>query len=518
VQNNVPIRRLICPQNLTERQTAMETENTSKTADPATFPLLPPSYMVGPSEDTDRVEMPLASEKTGRVLVVDDDEDILTAAQLLLKQHVARVSTESRPDKALARLAAEHFDVIFLDMNFSRNATTGNEGFHWLKQILDQDPGVVVILITAFGDMEIAVRAIKMGATDFILKPWRNEKLLATLHAAFELRASRGEVCRLRATQQALTDSYGSAESRLIGQSAQFLKVMEMTDKVAASDAGVLLLGENGTGKELIARAIHQRSKRAAEPFIAVDMGAITETLFESELFGHVRGAFTDARQDKPGRFEIAHRGTLFLDEIGNLTLSQQAKLLTVLEQHSVTRVGSNVARSVDIRLICATNRPLRQMVTAGTFRIDLLYRIDTVEICIPPLRERPQDIAPLIEFYLGVFSQKYSKSNTCLAPDAMPALSAYSWPGNIRELKHAVERAVILAEGSLLRSRDFYLGGASESENGSVPTDTANLEQIERRVIERVLRRHNGNVSRASHELGLTRTALYRRMDKYGL
>jgi DNA-binding NtrC family response regulator len=463
--------------------------------------------------------MATVAEKIGRVLIVDDDQDILTAAQLLLKQHVAHVDGVSNPEKILSLMASEGYDLVLLDMNFSRESNTGQEGFYWLKRILSFDPTVVVILITAFGDMEMAIRAIKMGATDFIVKPWQNEKLLATLHSALALRSSRAEVKRLRVTQQVLSNGHSDRENCLVGHSPAQLKVQSMIDKVAASDASVLLLGENGTGKELVARAIYHKSKRAGEPFISVDMGSISETLFETELFGHVKGAYTDARQDKAGRFEIADRGTLFFDEIGNLNLAQQAKLLTALEQRQVTRVGSNVSKPIDIRLICATNRPLHQMVSSGAFRMDLLYRINTVEIYVPPLRERRDDIPALARLFLNLFAGRYHKEGMRLAPEVLPALCEYPWPGNIRELKHAMERAVILAEDPVLHAWDFCLANAQPATVGaSVPDDTSNLEEIERRVITHALRRCNGNISRTAQQLGLTRTSLYRRMEKYGL
>ena len=359
-----------------------------------------------------------------------------------------------------------------------------------------------------------------MGATDFIIKPWQNEKLLATLNAALELRASRTEIKRLRTTQEVLTSDIERSESTLIGHSPAFRKVLEMIRKVALSDASILLTGENGTGKELVARAIHRKSKRADDVFISVDMGSISETLFESELFGHVKGSFTDAKQDKAGRFEIASGGTLFLDEIGNLNPAQQAKILTALERRCVARVGSNISKPIDIRLICATNCSLLNMVANGTFRMDLLYRINTVEIRIPPLRERKEDIAELVSFYLSLYAKHYRKESIRLAQDVLPALCNYPWPGNVRELKHAVERAVILSEETLLHPRDFFLPGLSSalSDTSSKEVDTSNLEEIEHRVIERVLRSHNGNISRAAHDLGLTRTSLYRRMEKYGL
>ncbi len=457
--------------------------------------------------------------ENGKILIVDDDKDILTAAQLLLKRHVATVHVEARPENIPARLNAGSYDVILLDMNFERGEMSGADGLYWLREILDLDPTAVVVLITAYGDMDLAVRAIKQGATDFIVKPWQNEKLVATLNAALELRASRSEVEALRFRQQALKEDLDRNYHPLIGQSPAWRKVMDMIGKVAASDANVLLLGENGTGKELVANELHRRSNRADEVFISVDMGSLTESLFESELFGHVKGAFTDAKQDKAGRFEIAHRGSLFLDEIANLSMSQQSKLLSVLEQRKVIRVGSNIARAVDIRLICATNRPLLQLVAQGSFRTDLLYRINTVEIQIPPLRERKEDIGSLVEYYLDIFANRYHKPGMRLAPNTLPALTEYPWPGNVRELKHTMERAVILADNNLLRPQDLFLTTTEKMENAdSIPLDSFNLDIIERHVIERVLRRFSGNIKRSAEELGVTRTTLYRRLEKYGL
>ena len=462
---------------------------------------------------SERLPLPV---RTGRVLVVDDDDDILTAARLFLKQHVALVQTETDPSRLPARLAAERFDVVLLDMNFTKDTTTGKEGFLWLDRILALDPGLVVILITAYGDMEMAVRAIKQGATDFVVKPWQNEKLLATLNAALELRSSRSEANALREGRRMLSDdAFGRGYQDLIGAAPNMLRVFDTIEKVAASDANVLILGENGTGKELVARALHRRSGRADEVFVSVDMGAVSETLFDSELFGHVRGAFTDARQDKPGRFEVADGGTLFLDEIGNLSLTHQARLLSALEQRQVRRLGSNQSRAIDIRLICATNRPLGELASTGQFRQDLLYRINTVEIQLPPLRERREDIPRLAEYYLRQFAQRYGKRELRLAPPTVAALQHHTWPGNVRELQHAVERAVILAEATVLQPQDFFI--RREPAAPEPAAESHNLDLLERQMIEKVLKQHGGNIKRAAAELGLTRASLYRRMEKYG-
>jgi len=456
-------------------------------------------------------------KKAGNILVVDDNEDLLLAARLFLKQHFSLVDTEQDPEKIPVLLQNENYDVILLDMNFTLDATSGVEGFLWLEKILQIDPSAVVILITAYGDVEIAVKAVKAGATDFVLKPWQNEKLLATISSALNLRYSRLEVDRLRGRQKQLSDDIDQKYHNMIGMSPAIRKVFATIDKVATTEADILILGENGTGKELVARALHRQSPRADEIFINVDMGAIAESLFESELFGHMKGAFTDARENRPGRFELASGGTLFLDEIGNLSLAMQAKLLGVLETRKVTRLGSNAPRDIDIRLICATNMPIYNMVARNDFRQDLLYRINTVEIQLPLLRERQEDIALLVDHFLGIFSKKYQKHITGVSTPALKKLERYRWPGNIRELIHTLERAVILAESHMLQPADFLFPD-TEKEVGGVAFDNYNLEDIEKTVIRKALKKNGGNVSHAARDLGLTRTSLYRRMGKYGL
>ncbi|MBM3311908.1 MAG: sigma-54-dependent Fis family transcriptional regulator [Candidatus Aminicenantes bacterium] len=455
-------------------------------------------------------------KKTGKILIVDDNEDVLNAGRLLLKQHLAAVDTEKDPERIPALLEAGNYDVILLDMNFAKGATSGQEGFAWLRRILDLDPRAVVVLITAFGDVGMAVRAVKEGASDFILKPWQNEKLLATLNAALSLRQSRTEAQALRSRQRQLSADLDQPFQGLIGRSQAMEGVFKLVRKVAATEANVLLLGENGTGKELVAREIHRQSPRAGEVFIAVDMGAVAETLFESELFGHVKGAFTDAREDRAGRFEIASGGTLFLDEIGNLSLPLQAKILTALDSRQVIRVGSNRALPFDVRLICATNMPVHAMVSQNTFRQDLLYRINTVEIQIPPLRQRPEDIRLLVEYYLGQFGRKYHKPHLSVSPPALHKLEGYPWPGNVRELQHAVERAVIMTETPVLQPGDFFF--RTPELPGPAATEDFSLETMEKMLIERAVKKHDGNISRAAHDLGLSRAALYRRMAKHGL
>ncbi|MFC2098491.1 sigma-54-dependent transcriptional regulator [Bacteroidota bacterium] len=457
------------------------------------------------------------STKVGKILAVDDNEDILFALKLLLKQHVEVITTVNDPEQIPATLAEEDFDVILLDMNFTKDAISGQEGFDWLAKILELDPDAVVCFITAYGDAEKAVKAIKAGATDFILKPWQNEKLLATISSSIKLRRSRMEAKGLKSRQQEISAVYDQPFHEFIGSSEEMQKVFSTIKKVAATDANILILGENGTGKELVARALHRNSSRKDEVFISVDLGSIAETLFESELFGHEKGAFTDASKMKQGRFEIAHGGTLFLDEIGNLSLPMQTKLLTVIERREVTRVGSNKPIPVDVRLICATNIDIHDMVSDNKFRQDLLYRINTVEIHLPPLRERTGDIPLLVDHFLKIYSKKYKKNIKGINSDALKILSQYLWPGNVRELQHAIERGIIMSEGNHLESDDFLLS-ASGGKVGEIELDTYNLEDIEKSIINKVLKQHQGNITQAASDLGLTRTSLYRRMEKYDL
>jgi DNA-binding NtrC family response regulator len=457
------------------------------------------------------------AKSPGNILIVDDNEDLLLAARLFLKQHFTVVHTEHDPEKIPFLLQNENYEVILLDMNFTMDATSGVEGFMWLDKILQMDPSAVVILITAFGDVEMAVKAVKAGAIDFVLKPWQNEKLLATISSALNLRHSRLEVDKLRSQQKQLSEDIDQRYHEMIGVSPAMQQVFGTIDKVAATDADVLILGENGTGKELVARALRRQSRRANEVFISVDMGAIAETLFESELFGHMRGAFTDAREDRPGRFELASGGTLFLDEIGNLSLAMQAKLLSVLETRKVTRLGSSKPRDIDIRLICATNMPIYDMVARNEFRQDLLYRMNTVEINLPALHQRREDIPLLVNHFLAMFAKKYQKTVSGISVPALNKLQKYQWPGNIRELRHTLERAIILAESPVLQPTDF-LFPESEKEVEGLVFDTYNLDDVEKTVIRKALKKHGGNVSHAAKELGLTRTSLYRRMEKYGL
>jgi two-component system, NtrC family, response regulator HydG len=451
----------------------------------------------------------------GKILMIDDDEDVLLAAKMLLKKSNHQVIIEKNPNKIPFLLNNDSYDVILLDMNFSKDTTSGKEGFEWLKQIKEREPNAVVIMITAFGDVEMAVRALKEGATDFILKPWQNEKLVATISTAIKLKKSYNEVDKLRKAKQMLEEQISQPFKDIIGQSDALKEVFTLIDKVARTDANVLILGENGTGKELVARAIHQKSMRKDASFVAVDMGAITETLFESELFGHKKGSFTDAREDRPGRFELANGGTLFLDEIGNLSMSLQSKLLSALQSRQVTRVGSNQHIDVDIRLICATNMPLHQMVQEGKFRQDLLYRINTVEITIPPLSDRVDDIPMLANHFLNHYAKKYRKEVLSISPEAMNKLKKYPWPGNVRELQHSIERALIMADSNTLQESDFLFSRKGGEE---LTSDTLNLDEVEKAAVAKAIQLHNGNISKAAEELGLTRASLYRRMEKYGL
>jgi DNA-binding NtrC family response regulator len=457
------------------------------------------------------------NKKTGKILIIDDDEDILQAARLLLKQHITHIHTEKTPEALPKLLKNETYDVIFLDMNFAKGATSGKEGFYWLDKIHEIDPNAVVILITAFGDVDMAVRAIKEGASNFILKPWQNERLIATLTTALNLRQTRTEATKLRSKQKQLSADLDQPFHDFIGKSSAMETVFDAIQKVAKTEANVLILGENGTGKELVARDLHRQSSRVEEVFISVDMGALSETLFESELFGHVKGAYTDAKGDRAGRFEIASGGTLFLDEIGNLPLTLQAKLLTVIENRKVTRLGSNKHIEVDVRLICATNLPIHEMVNQNKFRQDLLYRINTVEIRIPPLRERIGDIPALVDHFLKIYCKKYNKPLRRLSSATLKRLEKYHWPGNVRELQHAIERAIIMSDSQVLQPTDFFFP-TQEQKGDSMSFDDYNLEEIEKLVIHRAISKHGGNITHAAEELGLSRASLYRRLEKYGL
>ena len=458
------------------------------------------------------------SKMEAKVLIIDDDKDVLLAAKLFLKQHISIVHTEEHPENIPDLMQNENYDVILLDMNFSREATSGKEGFMWLNKILEIDPATVVILITGYGDIELAVQGIKEGATNFLLKPWDNRKLVATITTSLQLRKSKVELENLRTKQKVMIADQNRPHRNIIGESPALARVLETVRKVAVTEANVLILGENGTGKELVARAIHMASSRKDEVFISVDLGAISESLFESELFGFKKGAFTDAKEDRAGRFEAANKGTIFLDEIGNLSLSLQSKLLSVLQNRQVVRLGTNKEISVDIRLVCATNMPLYQMVNESMFRQDLLYRINTVEVHVPPLRERHEDIAPLLDYFLEIYSRKYKTPAKRVNASTLKRLEKHNWPGNIRELQHAVERAVIMGESNILQPSDFFLSPVEDNGSDTISTNNMNLEETEKMLIRKVIDKHGGNISKAAKELGLTRASLYRRIEKYGI
>ncbi|ASD68731.1 sigma-54-dependent transcriptional regulator [Pseudoalteromonas piscicida] len=469
-------------------------------------------------------------KQEGTILIVDDNSDILIAAKLLLKKHYQTIITTDNPFDIEAQIASQQIDVILLDMNFSQDAISGKEGFYWLKKIVEQDPSIVVLLMTAYSDIQLAVDAIKAGAADFIAKPWQNDQLLGAVAAAFAHAKDKQQVGKLtRQTQglnQALNQSSGSHQFAFLGQSPAMQKVFSTIERAALTDANILITGESGTGKELAAHAIHQASMRRDNTFISLDMGSISESLFESELFGHKKGAFTDAKSDKVGRFELAHEGSLFLDELGNLPMSQQTTLLAALQNRQVTPVGGNKPISVDIRLICATNDNLQKAVDEGRFRQDLLYRINTIEIRLPPLRERAEDIPLLVNYYLEHFCHKY-KRQLEVNPVDMQSLQTYPWPGNVRELAHAIERAVILSESEFLDISTVIGTNPTAAQAGKEDTSdtntltfegTFNLEEIEQRTVRAALKYYQGNVSNAAKALGLTRGAMYRRLEKYDL
>ncbi|PZR37670.1 MAG: sigma-54-dependent Fis family transcriptional regulator [Azospira oryzae] len=462
----------------------------------------------------------MSENKHGKILIVDDNEDLLKAAKMFLKRHIAQVDIEKNPEAIPALMANEDYDVILLDMNFTKDVSSGSEGYYWLEKILQIDPSAVVVLITAYGDVQMAVKAIKAGATDFVLKPWENEKLLATLFSSMRLRETLDEVQTLKIKNQEINQAINEKYSDIIGQSTSMQRIFQTIDRVAHTDANVLILGENGTGKELIARAIHRNSARKNESFVSVDLGSITETLFESELFGHKKGSFTDAKEDRPGRFEMANGGTLFLDEIGNLSMPLQAKLLTVLQNRRVSRVGANKETPVDIRLVCATNMPLYEMVKENRFRQDLLYRINTIEIEIPSLKDRMEDIPLLATHFLKQYSSRYDKKISKISEAALARMHKHPWPGNIRELQHSIERAVILSNATVLQPEDFNfaLNTGKETDSAGLSLDQFNLDEVEKLLIRKVLKKYNGNITQAASELGLTRSSLYRRLEKHGL
>lgn len=449
--------------------------------------------------------------KQGTILVVDDNKGILTAVQMLLGTCFEKVITISTPNKIKATLHDENIDVVLLDMNFSAGINTGNEGLFWLSEIKKEDASIQVVLFTAYADIDLAVQGIKEGAADFVVKPWDNAKLLETLKTAYNIRTANRKGISI-ATDKLVV----SKESGMFwGESNAMQQLRSLIEKVARTDANILVTGENGTGKEMLAREIHLLSNRKKETLVPVDMGAITETLFESELFGHVKGAFTDARADRPGKFEVANKGTLFLDEIGNLSYHLQAKLLTALQRRSIVRVGSNTPIPVNIRLICATNRDLQEMVQKGNFREDLLYRINTIHVEIPPLRERPEDIVPLTEIFLSKYTKIYGKTAMCLSLDAKEKLKAQPWFGNIRELEHTIEKAVIIAERSVLDGNDFDFPRAKKK---PVTKEATTLEEMEYNMIKNAMDKYSGNLSLVASQLGISRQTLYNKIKRYEL
>ncbi len=451
----------------------------------------------------------------GNILIVDDNKSVLSALDILLSSEYDKVQCLSNPNLLISELRKNRYHLVLLDMNFKAGVNTGNEGIYWLQQIRENHPDISVVLITAYGDVELAVKALKSGATDFILKPWENTKLLATVRSAVQLSMSKEEVSDLKLKEKELKKVINQEEKYIIGSSPELMHVLKIVRKVAKTDTNILITGENGTGKELIAREIHRLSNRSNEMMVSVDMGAVSESLFEAELFGHVKGAFTDARESRAGKFEVANKGTLFLDEIGNLSFHLQAKLLAALQNREVTRIGSNQPIPIDIRLICATNKNLPELVVKGLFREDLLYRINTIQIEIPPLRERGNDILVLADFFLKKYAYKYDKPSLKLNNQAQEKLLKYHWPGNIRELEHSIEKAVILSENNVLKSEDFFLKPVSGVRTDA---DTLKLEEMEKRLITTALEKNPGNISAAAEELGITRQTLYNKMKKFSI
>jgi DNA-binding NtrC family response regulator len=448
----------------------------------------------------------------GNILIVDDNKSILSTLEILLSPEFQTVATLSNPNQIPTELRKMDYNLVILDMNFQAGINSGNEGIYWLGRIKETNPEISVVMITAYGDIDMAVKALKAGASDFILKPWDNEKLLATLKLAVQLNLSKNEVKQLKERESELKKEINRDQKFIIGSSPQLMKVLSLVRKVAKTDASVLITGENGTGKELIAQEIHRLSARAKEVLVSVDIGSLSESLFESELFGHTKGAFTDAHDNRQGKFETAEKGTLFLDEIGNLSFHLQAKLLAAIENRQITRIGSNQLIPVNIRLVCATNKNLDSLVREGLFREDLLYRINTIQIEMPPLRERGNDISILAEFFLKKYAYKYNKPNLRINRQAYEKLLNYSWPGNIRELQHTIEKVVILSDSNVLKPDDLFLRLNNQvAANNSLIT----LEEMEKRMIQQAIEKNNGNLTAAAVQLGITRQTLYNRLKK---
>ncbi|NOQ24711.1 MAG: response regulator [Bacteroidales bacterium] len=454
------------------------------------------------------------AKNQGKILIIDDNEELLIAFRFFLSKHFSQIDTIKNPNQIPEFLRKETYDIILLDMNFSAGINTGNEGIYWMKQILDKDSNASVLLITAYGDVEIAVNAMKEGAADFIQKSWDEKKILSTILSAYKLRLSKLKIENLEHKQKHLSAKIDSKYNNVIGESTAMKSIFSIVDKVAKTDANILILGENGTGKEVIAREIHRKSNRSNEVFVNVDIGSLQENLFESELFGHVKGAFTDAKEDRVGRFEIASGGTLFLDEIGNLPLSLQAKLLTAIQNKEISRIGSNKTIPVDIRLICATNNDIDKMLEENTFREDLLYRINTIKIELPGLKERTEDINLLADFFLKEYTEKYNKFDLKFSQNAISKLNQYSWPGNIRELQHTIEKAVILCEGKIIMPIHCWPDGEKQVKNNTA--NSFNLDENEKILIEKAIQKYKGNISSAAKELGINRSTLYKKMEKY--
>lgn len=452
----------------------------------------------------------------GRLLIVDDHKQVLKALIQLLETEFGSITGLSNPNQIPGLIKKEEFDVILLDMNFSAGVNTGNEGIYWLNNLLKTDPSAVVVMMTAYADINLAVRAIKEGATDFVVKPWDNNKLITTLQAALRLRQSKVENKMLRERQKQINKGINKQTDPLIGKSPAMQSVFQVMKKVAGTDANVLVIGENGTGKELIVKEIHNNSRRADEVFISVDIGSITETLFESEMFGHIKGAFTDAREDKTGWFETASGGTLFLDEIGNLSLTMQSKLLTAIQNRVIYKVGSKTSIPFNIRLIFATNKNLEEMVTRNLFREDLYYRINTIVIELPPLRDRGEDIALLAEQFLKEYANKYEKFNLKFSSRTLDKLMKYNWPGNVRELRHTIEKAVILCDSDILTPEDFIISHLPQIH--SLQQKPPTFDEIEKQAVQNALNNNNGNVLKASKELGLARQTMYNKIQKHNL
>ncbi|MEI8224774.1 MAG: sigma-54 dependent transcriptional regulator [Bacteroidota bacterium] len=451
----------------------------------------------------------------GTLLIVDENKGILNALELIMQNEFEKVITLTNPNRINEILRKNDVDIVMLDMNFKSGVHNGNEGLFWMREVFNYDSNISVVIVTAFGDIELAVKAIKEGAVDYILKPWDDSKLIATINVAWKLRLSRLEASTLKKDNQLLKNEINKGEEKIVpGASPTMINVMNIVRKVAGTDANVLITGENGTGKELVAREIHNLSKRAGELMVSVDMGSITETLFESELFGHVKGAFTDAREDRKGKFEVAQNGTLFLDEIGNLSLQSQAKLLSVLQNRYIVKVGSNKQIPIDIRLVCATNCNLMQMIREGKFREDLLYRINTIMIEVPPLRDRVDDIPILANYFLRVHGERYGKDGLKISTHALEKLANHNWPGNVRELQHSIEKAVIMSDSPVLKPSDFVFSSTPRS----VIHNEISLEEMEKKMIHESLKRYSNNMSIVAGKLGITRQTLYNKMKKFGL